>query len=276
MRSHQIIVAKVEELLFSRNGMKARTKLLLIKLRWMEELLLGSPSVYSLMNGLPGWESRAGLTRTIQRLEKEAFLESEGRSLERAIRLSRKGREAIRDTSDPKRQWSRGWDGVWRTVVFDIPESEKRLRQELRRALANLSFGCLQKSLWISPDPFGGAVKKLKRKTPAPGVLTFFECNEMYGGEPVAISKAAWNFKEINSRYRRYLRLLDSSPAIDSEKDIETFLTEEDRLWKEAISLDPLLPDELLPREYMGKRALRAKTKRAPEIIKALFKTTIF
>jgi len=45
------------------------------------------------------------------------------------------------------------WDGKWRLVMFDIPESKRTMREALRRKLKGLGFASFQKSAWIYPYP---------------------------------------------------------------------------------------------------------------------------
>ena len=45
------------------------------------------------------------------------------------------------------------WDGVWRMVMFDIPESSKYTRDFIRRKLTELGFVSIQKSVFIHPFP---------------------------------------------------------------------------------------------------------------------------
>jgi hypothetical protein len=52
-------------------------------------------------------------------------------------------------------------DGRVCMVVFDIPESQKRLRQKLRRFLSEAAFIPIQRSVWISPFDAGDALMKL-------------------------------------------------------------------------------------------------------------------
>ena len=47
----------------------------------------------------------------------------------------------------------RRWDKKWRIVLFDIPESQKRIRDSLRRKLKKLGFLEFQKSVFIYPYP---------------------------------------------------------------------------------------------------------------------------
>ncbi|MEK7618194.1 MAG: hypothetical protein AAB410_03530 [Patescibacteria group bacterium] len=42
-------------------------------------------------------------------------------------------------------------DGVWKLVIFDIPEKHKKIRNILRAKLKQLYFKKWQNSIWISP-----------------------------------------------------------------------------------------------------------------------------
>ncbi len=43
------------------------------------------------------------------------------------------------------------WDGIWRLVIFDIPEDERRGRVALVEKLKELGFYPVQKSVFIHP-----------------------------------------------------------------------------------------------------------------------------
>ena len=45
----------------------------------------------------------------------------------------------------------RRWDGKWRLVIFDIPETKRRVRDALRRKLKELGFLEFQKSVFVHP-----------------------------------------------------------------------------------------------------------------------------
>lgn len=54
------------------------------------------------------------------------------------------------------------WDGKWRVVIFDVPETLKRNRRLFRRRLIDLGFVMLQKSTWVYPYPCLKEVSLLK------------------------------------------------------------------------------------------------------------------
>ncbi|MFY9463347.1 MAG: CRISPR-associated endonuclease Cas2 [Candidatus Sungiibacteriota bacterium] len=45
------------------------------------------------------------------------------------------------------------WDGMWRVVMFDIPDKKKWARDTFRRSLREMGFLQMQKSVFISPYP---------------------------------------------------------------------------------------------------------------------------
>jgi len=45
------------------------------------------------------------------------------------------------------------WDGKWRVVFFDIPETKRSARVALTRTLRGLDYQLLQRSIWVHPYP---------------------------------------------------------------------------------------------------------------------------
>ena len=43
------------------------------------------------------------------------------------------------------------WDRKWRLIVFDVPESKREFRYQIRRLIKQLGFVQLQRSVWIHP-----------------------------------------------------------------------------------------------------------------------------
>lgn len=53
------------------------------------------------------------------------------------------------------------WDGGWRIVFFDIPESRRRYRDYLRKILKRVGFYEFQRSIWVYPYPVPPFLKDL-------------------------------------------------------------------------------------------------------------------
>jgi phenylacetic acid degradation operon negative regulatory protein len=55
------------------------------------------------------------------------------------------------------------WDGLWRVVIFDVPQSKNKIRRELRHAMKLYGFRMLQQSVWVYPHPCDDFVGLLKK-----------------------------------------------------------------------------------------------------------------
>ena len=95
------------------------------------------------------------IRRSISRLEKRGFVGKKLVHWQEYLVLTSTGKErAMRyrlKEMTIKRQ--KKWDGLWRIVMFDIPEDKKFARRAIAHAIQKL--GCLQyqKSVFITPYP---------------------------------------------------------------------------------------------------------------------------
>src|ERR1700759_2336532 len=111
------------------------------------------PTYRNLTESFEGWAYRSGFSRQIAELERRDFIEKHPDVGNFICRLTDRGRLHALGGRDPKLQWSRAWDRHWRFILFDVPVSKNSARARLARYLRGRGFGCLQKSVWVSPDP---------------------------------------------------------------------------------------------------------------------------
>jgi len=71
------------------------------------------------------------------------------------VQLTERGKRKIREIQfmDLQITKPKKWDGVWRIVIFDIPNTKHKGRNALRDKLKELGFYQLQKSIWVLPYP---------------------------------------------------------------------------------------------------------------------------
>jgi len=74
------------------------------------------------------------------RLEQQEFISKTGNN----IGLTPEGRKLLQRLQPSK-------DGVWKLVIFDIPEKQKYVRTVLRAKLKTLHFKKWQNSIWVTP-----------------------------------------------------------------------------------------------------------------------------
>jgi phenylacetic acid degradation operon negative regulatory protein len=95
------------------------------------------------------------LNRTINKLYKSKLIDKKiNRNGTISLKLTDQGKAKVLTFSIEKMKIKKmeRWDGKWRLVLFDIPESKKRLRDLLRNSLKNIGFHEFQKSAFICPN----------------------------------------------------------------------------------------------------------------------------
>lgn len=78
------------------------------------------------------------------------------------VRLTPAGERFLSKSVAKPVERPRRWDRKWRVVIFDIPESKKRLRNRLRDTLLRLEFIRLQNSVWVHPYDHEDLIALLK------------------------------------------------------------------------------------------------------------------
>jgi phenylacetic acid degradation operon negative regulatory protein len=243
---------------------KPKTESFLNLLLWSVDMFT-QPTFRNLTDSYEGWAYRKGLLRQVQTLKKNGLLEGVHDSpADRLYRLTEKGRIHALGGRDPEAQWSRRWDGQWRLVLFDVPMEQHVHRGRLRRYLRARGFGCLQNSVWVTPDPVAGEREILSGGKTNVESLLLLEARPCAGESDAEIVAGAWDFKAINDRYARHLKLLARRPdrplhENTAAKALQRWAEQERTAWLTAAKGDPMLPRQLLPPDYLGCRALQQR-----------------
>ena len=112
----------------------------------------GNASVYAITRSLKGLRE-AGLVEQISSGQNEyARLTTKGKNKLNCLKLE--GDEAL---------VSNTWDGFWRIIILDIPESRKNEREALRYLLKKANFVCVKNTVWISPYPYENLFTNIKK-----------------------------------------------------------------------------------------------------------------
>ena len=101
---------------------------------------------YRYLYGAPELK-KSSLSKALKRLREKGLIELVSNE-KLAYRITQSGRErailASLSIADEN------WDGIWRLVIFDIPETRKQARNLLRNKLKQWGFSPWQKSVWAS------------------------------------------------------------------------------------------------------------------------------
>ena len=138
----------------------------------------------------------------LAKLKKYEWIEKIVENDEMYYRITPKGEKAIDRYLKPLRQ-SGKWDGRWRLVMFDIPESKRDIRDRLRRALSNLGLGILQASVWISPNDIKNEISEIAKRLDVGTNLKFFEVSRNQTLDQTIIEKS-WNLPELEDQYHLF------------------------------------------------------------------------
>ncbi len=240
---------------------------------WWGAEVITAPTWRNLDSSFESWAYRSGFSSRLDYLEREQFLEKRpGADAAKWIyRLTEKGRLAGLGGRDPERCWDERWDGLWRMVVFDLPEREPGPRKRLWRWLRANRFGCLQNSLWIKPVLDVGLERQWSADHPDLQIFAVFEGRPRSGASDEEIVAGAWDFEEIDRNYGDYVAHLKEAPTrgqktAPAPEVLRGWIRQENLLWRRAVRMDPLLPNQLLPKGYRG----RAAWKRRREVWKRI------
>ncbi len=96
-------------------SMQPKTEELLYLLLWSADMLMW-PTFRNLTDSFESWAYRNKLSRQIAKLEQLRLLERDRKATgDRLYRLTEEGRIHALGGRDPAAQWSRHWDGRWRS-----------------------------------------------------------------------------------------------------------------------------------------------------------------
>jgi len=157
------------------------------------------------------------------------------------------------------------WDGQWHMVVYSLPESKRKLRNDLRKRLAWLGFGRLAPGTWISANNRQAEVETLLDDLDACRYAQLFSGLELTHGDNRDIVAQCWDLKGLNQQYARFITRWE--PEYD--KCTQTLVRGDglsaaqcfaQRFWitheySPFPRLDPNLPATLLPEGWLGNQA---------------------
>lgn len=105
------------------------------------------------------------ITRSLKGLKEAGLIENLSSGQNDYARLTRSGRvkaNSLKLESESS-LISPLWDGKWRIILLDLPETRKNERESLRYLLKKAGFVCLKNSAWISPYPFEHLFMNIKK-----------------------------------------------------------------------------------------------------------------
>ncbi len=216
---------------------------------------LARPTICNLLAGYDEYAEGRGMDACLRRLEAKKLLRKSGRGEDAVFTITERARAHSAELN-PKLQWDKRWDGAWRAVTFDLPESRRKDRLALWRALRAARLGFLQRSVWVWPHEMESMLSDIIKAEGIPECFCGFETRRLFLCSDAEVVESSWDFEEIAHRHGTYLKhQIANSTSVARAKNLPDLVNQsriERGAYRYAFSIDPLLPRALWPRGYRG------------------------
>lgn len=221
---------------------------------WVRTEQLPSAALVALLTefGVSDTAARAALSRLVR----HGLLTTSKHGRQTFYRLSERGIQILNEGAHRIFSFglSRPWDGIWSLVAFSIPEEQRQLRHVLRDRLRWLGFAPLYDGLWISPrDSLSEATSQLAELSVA--TTTMFRAQVVGGTSETDLSQQAWDLDALRAHYQQFIAAVQPLSVrvkndLSSPEEALNIRTSIMNHWQRFPTMDPDLPDELLPPDW--------------------------
>jgi phenylacetic acid degradation operon negative regulatory protein len=196
----------------------------------------------------------------VTRLRKEGWLDSAKSGRETTYQLTPAAWHLLDEGRSRIFERARGpWDGQWHMVMYSVPETDRAMREQLRKKLAWLGFGPLSSSVWVSPHDRTSAVRMEFAALPNVQIDTFHSRSEGVQWDR-DIAGRCWDlngldadYVELLAQYRPKLAAYRAGKLRGRDALVERMQLVHD--YRRFPFRDPDLPPELLPSGWSGRVA---------------------
>jgi phenylacetic acid degradation operon negative regulatory protein len=155
------------------------------------------------------------------------------------------------------RRAPRPWDGQWRLLTWTFEEEHRSARDALRRELGWLGYGSLGTSSYCCPWDSDGLSAALDKHGVHGSVDTF---TAAYDGDDAALAARAYDLAALRSLHEQFLHRFSPWRAQHVEQllPLEQLARRVELVheWRRTLFLDPGLPTELVPDDWLGADAV--------------------
>jgi phenylacetic acid degradation operon negative regulatory protein len=198
--------------------------------------------------------------QAIARAAQAGWIEGDRAGRRAAWRLADGGRQLIVEGSRRVRALRGGdaapWSGRWLVLHITLPEAQRAERLRLYRALAWIGFGNPTPGLWVCPH--------IERSADARAVIDKFQLSDAayafvaevlpFGIGHRDLVARAWNLDTIAEHYAELLRTFTALRPRAGSATLFAHIELVNALQR-LPSIDPGLPDALLPKDWAARRA---------------------
>ncbi len=144
------------------------------------------------------------------------------------------------------------WDGTWTTLVITVVGVDARTRAGIRKKLQDIRFAELREGVWLRPANLDAALTEELR-----GRVRILLSRD---GEPAALAGLLWDLPAWSATGHRLLDEMAGAETVPQRFVVAAAMVRH-------LLTDPLLPAELLPRDWPGERLRTAYRGFADELV---------
>lgn len=212
------------------------------------------PTLTACMRAL-GFTSEA--TRTaLHRMALEGWVTQRRSGRFAAYRLTPRGVDRLEEAAARiYRLRAIDWDRRWRMLV--LTGQSVRPAPDLARALSWSGYGRLSGGTWISPHPHPEGLGPLLAQHGQDDAYRFTTAaRERTGAEDRRIVASAWDLGELANAQAAFIDRWRAPRTPEENADAFRERIELVHHWRSFLFLDPGLPRQLLPSDWLGERAV--------------------
>lgn len=202
--------------------------------------------------------SKQAVFSAVGRLTKRNFLK---KVLHGAISITEKGKDYIYANLDTIKKFE-ATDRPFVLVIFEIPENQKVTREKFRTSLNQMGFGSLKRGIMLGAAASVNEILKLVNNL---GLADRVLVLPIESADSVFNSRfMPWNFSKINQPYQNFIDR--AQRVVLGRKDEGTRIKAKQLVlqFARACKVDPVLPEQLNERDYLGFRAFEIYQKLKP------------
>lgn len=210
----------------------------------------------------------------LRRLVSDDLFDRAGQGRDIVLRATKAGRNALDAYIERTRlayvqdAQGRGWDRRWRVIAFTIGENRRDDRTRLRDHLMMLGGAAVQSGVYVSPHDWFHLIEPQIERLGLTDHVTMATTEDLVvagSRNPREIAARLWPIDDLAARYEKFLAEYGNLPdTLQSLRGRAERIPEPEYLagalamvvaFRECFDVDPLLPPELLPRPWPGRRA---------------------
>ncbi len=198
--------------------------------------------------------------QALRRLATQNLVEPERHGRLAAYTLTQPGRRRLEEAAD--RIYLRrplAWDGRWRILTYSFAEENRSSRDALRREVEWLGYGSFGTGMWICPWDLGTRLDAVLAKHGVVGQVETF-VSELEGDDR-GLAARAYDMTELKAAHREFIdRFGPELDTLSARADLDPAEAFSRRVlliheWRKFLFLDPGLPHDLLPSDWLGDQA---------------------